>query len=177
MTTIQELRPEDDLHDLIELSREFFEEYEDHHREFFKIDRLCDDDIVDHFSRSLNSADGATFIAILHGRTIGYITVSVRAQPSFYKIKKVGTISGLMVHKDHRRKGIANRLLAESIAFLEEKGVEYFTVYTATANKIAVKFYERNGMTPLHITMIGETGSTPEGLSGENPHPLGGSMP
>ena len=43
--------------------------------------------------------------------------------------------------------------------FLQEKEVEYATVYTAVANQAAVKFYERNGMAPLHITLIGETGT------------------
>lgn len=47
MATIRELRPEDDLGDLIALSRAFFEEYEVHHTEFFKIDQLRDSDIAD----------------------------------------------------------------------------------------------------------------------------------
>ena len=160
--TIKRLRPDDDLSDLIALSKEFFEEYAGHHEEFFEIDELRDADIVEYFSRSLDKDDSATFVAVLGGRIVGYITIFVRQQPSFYKIKKVGAISGLMIHKAHRRKGIASKLLAQATAFFEEQGVQYFTVYTASANQDALRFYERNGMTPLHITMVGEIDSNSE---------------
>jgi GNAT superfamily N-acetyltransferase len=164
MITIHRLQREDSLQDLIELSKAFFTEYEGHHPEFFKIERLGDDDIADYLSRTLDSADGVTFVARLQGRTIGYVTAFVRRQSDFYHVKHVGVISGLMVHKDHRRKGIATRLLAESIAFFWEHGIGFFTVYTATANAAALEFYARLGMAPLYTTLIGSTGDRPQGL-------------
>lgn len=156
---IRQLNREDDLSDLIALSREFFEEYSAHHRELFQIDELRDAQIADYFARSTGSAESATFVAILDGRAVGYIAAHVRAQAEFYKVKEVGAISGLMVHRDHRRKGIATRLLAEARAFFLRHGIRYFTVYTAVANQAALEFYERNGMTALHTTLIGETRS------------------
>ena len=164
MVSLRRLQKEDDFHGLGALSKEFFEEYEAHHEEFFKVDTLCDSDIVGFFSRSVDSDDAATFVATANGRTVGYITVFIRTQPDFYKIKKVGVISGLMIDKGHRRRGVASQLLAEATAFFEKKGVEYFTVYTATANQTAIKFYERNGMTPLLSTMVGQTSRNPRGL-------------
>ena len=56
--------------------------------------------------------------------------------------------------------GTATRLLAEARAFFLRSGIKYFTVFTAVANQAAIKFYERNGMTPLHTTLIGETKSS-----------------
>jgi len=163
MITIRRLQPEDSLQDLLELSRAFFAEYEGHHPEFFKVERLGDDHIADYFSRTLDSADGVTFLARLQGRTIGYLTAFVRRQPGFYQVKHVGAISGLMVHKDYRRKGIATRLLAEGIAFFRENGIDLYTVYTATANRAALEFYARQGMAPLYTTLIGSTGDRPQG--------------
>ena len=81
----------------------------------------------------------------------------MREQPHFYKIKKVGAISGLMVAKDHRRKGIGSRLLAESKAYFRRKGIKYFTLYTAVANRGASRFYEQNGMEAVHTSFLGET--------------------
>jgi len=162
LATIRELRPEDDLGDLTALSRAFFEEYEAHHREFFKIDQLRDSDIADYFSRSANADDGVTFVAILDGRMVGYMTAFVRRQAEFYKVRHVGAISGLMVHKDHRRKNIARSLLEATMAFFQKKGVEYFTVYTAAVNQAAVRFYERSGMKLLHVTLIGEVPGGPQ---------------
>jgi ribosomal protein S18 acetylase RimI-like enzyme len=164
MITIKRLQLKDDLGDLVALSRAFFGEYEAHHRAFFRIDELRDNDVIDFFSRTLGSDDGATFVATVNGSIVGYVTVFVRAQPGFYKVKTVGAISGLMVHQDHRRRGIASSLLAEAMGWFREKGVEYVTVYTAVANRAAVKFYERNGMAPLHVTLIGETGTGHTGI-------------
>jgi ribosomal protein S18 acetylase RimI-like enzyme len=155
MTEIRSLRKDDKLNDLISLSREFFEEYESHHENFFKIDRLSDSDIVDYFSQWIDDEDGETFIALTGGRIVGYITVYVRTQPGYWKIKKVGDISGLMVQKAYRRRGIAGHLLAKARAFFEKKAVRYFTVYTAIGNRGALEFYERSGLLPLYTTMMG----------------------
>ena len=155
MTIIRTLQSEDDLNDLITLSKDFFEEYEVHHEEFFDIDNLQEGDIVDFFTHSIEAENGATFVAIEEGRMVGYITVSVRPQPGFYKIKQVGAISGLMVHKDWRRRGIASQLIARTVEFFAEKNVGYYTVYTAWVNQPAIRCYEKHGMSPLYKTFIG----------------------
>jgi ribosomal protein S18 acetylase RimI-like enzyme len=114
-------------------------------------------DSVTYFTKSTGTDNGATFIASAKGRIVGYITVFVRTQAPFWKIKRVGAISGLMVCRDHRRQGIATRLLAEAIAFFQRREIKFFTTYTAVANDAAVRFFERNGMVPLHTTLIGDT--------------------
>ena len=156
MIEIRSLKKDDKLDDLIVLSREFFGEYESHHQDFFAIDDLRDGDIIAYFSRWMDDDDGETFIALAEGRIVGYITIYVHAQPNFYKIKKVGAISGLMVQKAYRQRGIAGQLLAQARAFFEKKGVTYFTVYTAVENRAAITFYERSGLSPLYTTMMGE---------------------
>jgi ribosomal protein S18 acetylase RimI-like enzyme len=155
MITIRALRNDDNLSDLIELSREFFGEYEAYHEDFFEIETLRDSDIGNFFSRALASKDAATFIALEGGRMIGYVTVSVRTRESFWRIGKEGSVSGLMVHKRHRRRGIGTRLWRKAMAFFERKGARYFTVYTSVNNAGAIKFYERAGMRPLYCHMIG----------------------
>ena len=155
MAMIRQLRKTDSVHDLVELSRQFFEEYESHHDEFFKIDDLQDTDITGYFSSFLDADHRAAFVALEDETIIGYITVYIQSQPDYWKIKQVGTISGLMVHPDHRRKGIGHQLVMEARAFFEERGIQYFTVYTASANEAARAFYARTGMTPLHVTLIG----------------------
>ncbi len=164
MTNIRALTKNDDLGDLLALSREFFQEYEAYHDDLFGIDQLRDSDIVDFFSRSLDSADSATFVAIDQARMIGYVTVSVRRQPGFYKVKRVGAISGLMVDKAYRRRGVGGRLLEAVESFLRDRGVIYFTLYTAAANESALRFYRRRHMAPLSTTMVARvTGPAAEG--------------
>ena len=158
MINIRTLQKGDDLHDLIVLSKEFFQEYEAHHEEFFRVDDLRDGDIVEFFSRSIESEDGETFIAVADGRIVGYITIAVRSQPGFYRVKRVGAISGLMIHQRYRRRGIASQLFGRAAAFFQERGVKYFTLYTATVNQAAIRFYEQHGMAPLQTIMLGQIG-------------------
>jgi len=158
METIRQLKRDDDLADLIGLSREFLAEYEAHHDEFFDIDGLQDAHITGYFARTMDSDDDATFVALLDQRMVGYITVHVRPQAEFYKVKEVGAISGLMVQREHRRSGIGARLLARAKVFFEDRGVKYFTVYTAVSNASALRFYEMNGMNPLYTTLVGQIG-------------------
>lgn len=155
MIHIRALQREDNFNDLIALSREFFQEYEAYHEEFFKIDRLDDSDIIAYFSRWLDDEEGATFIALDGDRIVGYITVYVREQAPFWKVKKVGEVSGLMIHKDYRRRAIAGQLLARARVFFVGHGVKYFSLFTSVENKAGIAFYQRQGLTHLHTTMLG----------------------
>jgi ribosomal protein S18 acetylase RimI-like enzyme len=158
MIEIRSLRKDDGFDDLILLSHAFFAEYEAHHKDFFKIDDLKDEDIISYFTHCRDNQDGDVIIALDGNRVVGYITIYVKTQADYWHIKKVGYISGLMVHPAHRRMGIASRLLAKAVAYFKEASVKYFTVYTAVNNTDAVTFYERNGLSPLYTTLIGETG-------------------
>jgi ribosomal protein S18 acetylase RimI-like enzyme len=156
LATIRPLKIHDKLDDLLSLSRAFFAEYEAHHADYFKIDRLDDADIVHYFARWLGDENGETFVALAEDRIVGYITVYVQPQPGYWQVKQVGEISGLMVHQAYRRKGIAGQLLAQAKAFFAERGVHYFAVHTSVENRGALAFYERSGLQPLYMTMLGE---------------------
>jgi ribosomal protein S18 acetylase RimI-like enzyme len=159
MITTRKLKSDDDLSAVLRLCKEFFAEYEKHHEEFFDTDNLTDDDISGKFMESLDSDNSATLIALDDDKTVGYISLTIREQPRFYKIKKVGAIPALMVDKDYRRQGIGTRLLKEAISFFKSKGIKYFTFYTSVANSDAVSLYEKLGMKPLHTSFLGNTES------------------
>jgi len=156
MVIIRELQPEDNLAAVLTLCKGFFAEYEVHHKDFFDTYNLSDADISGRFLQSMESNSNATIIALVDDVIVGYASVTVKNQPDFYKVKRVGAISCLMVAKEHRCKGIATRLFAEARTFFLRNGIKYFTVFTAVANQVAFKFYERNGMEALHSTFIGE---------------------
>jgi ribosomal protein S18 acetylase RimI-like enzyme len=156
MVEIRPLHSQDSLNDLITLSRAFFAEYEQHDPAFFGIDDLRDSDIINYFSRWLDDDAGETFVAVDNGRIIGYITVYVQDQSTFWQVKQVGHISGLMVAPAYRQQGIATRLLAETRSFFRQQGVDYFVVFTAVANHSALHFYKQTGLTPLYTTFLGK---------------------
>ena len=77
MIEIRSLRKDDALDDLVSLSREFFEEYESHHDDFFTIDVLRDDDIVDFFSRLLDDESGEVIFQLWVVGFLGYAAARV----------------------------------------------------------------------------------------------------
>ena len=154
---IRKLTAADDLSAVLSLCKAFFAEYKTHHEELFDTDDLRDEHLSERFLDSITSENRSTIIAFVDDAIVGYASIAVRDQPDFYKVKHVGRISGLMVEPAFRRQGIATLLLREARRWFQKKAVEYFTVYTATANTPAVEFYRRCGMQPLHTTLIGKT--------------------
>ena len=158
MIEIRPLRDGDGFENLIALSRIFFTEYQINHKEFFKIDKLSDADILDYFIEIRRKENGEIIVALDEDRIVGYITVYVKAQSDRWEVKKFGDISGLMVHPAYRRMGIASQLLAAAEEIFKRVPVKYFTVYTAANNQGGIKFYESYGLAPLYTTLVGEIG-------------------
>jgi ribosomal protein S18 acetylase RimI-like enzyme len=141
--------------ELYDLSLEFFMEYERYNDSFFEIEKLDKESISEYFGRYINSNERFGYIASINGSIIGYITFYIKEQPSFYKIKMIGDISGLMVSEKYRRKGIAKKLMDKAIECFRENHIEYFTLFTSEENKSALGFYSSMGMKTLQKIMIG----------------------
>lgn len=157
MIEIRALRKNDNLTNLIPISREFFREYERHHKDFFMIDELKDEAVISYFTSFCETGSRKAFIAVDGQQIVGYITVYIKEQADYWRYKKIGEISGLMVQREFQHQGIAKRLVDAAKAFFTAEGVKYYTVYTAVANQGALDFYRKNGLVPLYTTMIGET--------------------
>jgi ribosomal protein S18 acetylase RimI-like enzyme len=157
MITVRRLGSGDDLSAVLKLCKEFFAEYQDHHPEFFDTDNLSDGDISGRFRESIESETSATLIALDDGETVGYASLSVREQPQFYKVKRVGGISAIMVVPAHRRRGVGTMIMLEAKRYFREQGLKYYTFYTAVANEPAIKLYKKLGIEPLHMSFLGRT--------------------
>jgi ribosomal protein S18 acetylase RimI-like enzyme len=88
---------------------------------------------------------------------VGYASLHIKAQPRFYKIKRVGAISALMVDPNHRRQGIGTLLLREARAYFRSKDLKYFTFYTSVENHVAIRLFKSFGVQPLQSVFIGTT--------------------
>lgn len=156
--TIKKFNKNTDMSQLVELSKEFFSEYEKHH-DFLEIDNLTDEGIKRYFSMWLDSDEYASYIAYDDEKIIGYINVYITSQPDFWKIKRIGDVSGFMVHKDYRRYGIGKALFDRAIEFFGDHDIEYYTLYTSVKNQSAIEFYLDQGMKPLYTHLYGKIDS------------------
>ena len=112
--SIRELTAEDDLAAVLALCKAFFVEYEAYHDGFFDTDDLRDEHLSARFLNSITFENSSTIVAFDEGVIVGYASITWRDRPDFYKVKRVGEISGLMVEPAFRRQGIATRLLTEA---------------------------------------------------------------
>lgn len=154
--SITELKIGDNFNELFELSKDFFYEYEEHNIEYFKIDKLNINDIEDYFKRFIGDNSKIAYIAKKDNKIIGYITLYIKEQANFMEIKKIGEISGLMVNKKYRKKGIGNSLMDKAKEYFKNKRAEYYELFTAIKNKNAIKFYKNNGMEEIKLTLLGK---------------------
>jgi len=153
MVTIEVLHDRHNKDELIQLSQQFFAEYQSHHPSFFDIDELHAQDIIRYFEAFMNAPQKRGFVALHDGAIIAYLTAYIKEQPAFYAIKKVGDISGLMVEPSFRKHGVATRLLAAAKQFFNEHGVNLFLVFTSCQNRVALEYYRKNGMEDLYTTL------------------------
>jgi GNAT superfamily N-acetyltransferase len=156
MIEIRLMNKDDQLANLLQISREFFKEYEAYHPYFFKIDHLSDEDVQKYFLSFCEHETRKAFIAIENGKIIGYLTAYIKDQADYWQLKAVGEISGLMVQQAHRHKGVATSLLHEAEAFFTSRGVYCYTTYTSINNHGTLDFYNQMGMKPLYITLVCE---------------------
>ncbi|MBW2987805.1 GNAT family N-acetyltransferase [Candidatus Woesearchaeota archaeon] len=154
---IRKLKKGDSLKELVDLSHIMIKDYEVHHKEFFTLKkRFNKKKLEPHFHKSLESKDMQTFVAEEKGKIIGFITVEVRERLSLYEVSRSGFISSLIVSPEHRRKGIAEKLLKEAIKWLKKKKIKYFDLDTAVKNTGALEFYKKHNIHPIKYKLLGE---------------------
>ena len=153
---IKELDTECNFSDLIELSKEFFYEYENNNKEIFGIDSINEMDIKDYFQKFIGNKTRNAYIAIHNNKIIGYITFYIKDQPNYWVVKKIGDISGLMVNKNYRKNGIGKKLVTKTIDYFKQNDIKYYSVFTSINNNDGISLYKKCGFKELYITLYGE---------------------
>jgi ribosomal protein S18 acetylase RimI-like enzyme len=153
---IKELDTKDNFSELFELSKDFFYEYEGHNKEYFKIDKLVEDDINNYFKRFIGNNESIAYIAKMDDKIIGYITLYIKYQANFMEIKEIGDISGLMVNKKKKKNGIGRKLIDKSKKYFKKNNIKYYTLFTSVKNEEAIRLYKKNGMDEIYITLLGK---------------------
>jgi ribosomal protein S18 acetylase RimI-like enzyme len=154
---INELTTTDINEDLILLSCEFFREYENNHPFFFAIDFIDKNEVKDYFLKWLGCPNKKCFVAFDNRKIIGYITVYIIEQENYWKIKRIGHISGLMVDEKYRRQGVGTKLLENARYFLHKEKIDWYTLFTANNNVSGIKYYEKMGMERIYTHFLGST--------------------
>ena len=98
----------------------------------------------DHFGRRqfrylLTKANAVTLVTLIRGKIIGACVIAFR------KGSGVCRIYNLMVHPEHRRRGLGEGLLEEATKLSIKRGCRLIRLEVRQDNKAAISFYERYG--------------------------------
>jgi GNAT superfamily N-acetyltransferase len=66
-------------------------------------------------------------------------------------------INELYVEKEYRNKGIATEIFSFIETWTKQNGIKYIATMTSKENKVAIKFYEKNGYEVTDIKWIDKT--------------------
>ena len=93
----------------------------------------------------LRSPGFATFVAVLDGEPIGYVTGSIRHS----REESAGHVYTIDVKRTYRREGVGSRLLEALVHFFAENGVDTCYLEVRDDNVAAKQLYLKDGFEPL----------------------------
>jgi ribosomal protein S18 acetylase RimI-like enzyme len=82
------------------------------------------------------------------GKVIGVVRALLRERP-FYTPEREGVIVDIYLLPLHRRRGVGEYLLEETVKRLKAKGAGIVTAEFPVQNDIAVRFYQKLGFRPI----------------------------
>lgn len=79
------------------------------------------------------------FVAVLGDEVVGYVTTGTS------KDKLIGRLIDLAVDVNHRRHGLATRLIGKALTYIKEQGMRFAKIETLTTNEVGQVAYPKMG--------------------------------
>ena len=99
------------------------------------------------FASCLSGEDGALFVAVRDGRTVGFAQCALRRDyVEGTKTSPVGYLEGVFVEESSRRRGIAGALLRGCQQWARERGCREFASDCELDNEVSRRFHLHEGM-------------------------------
>jgi len=130
---------EEDLQSLVVLAEEFIPREADSKKR------------LDVLKRALRNPNYELLVAELEGEIVGFIDQWIIHD--FTHGARLSYITNLYVSSRHRRKGIASKLLQETIKNAENIEVSEIHVTTRFDNKPAIDLYKKHGLVNEHLLL------------------------
>ena len=146
MIVIRTLRKSDNYYDLVELTKEFYKEYE-LHNDLYLTDRISEKEIRKFFRDATKHGDEEAFVAVDNGKIVGFVLLSIEPRvPTFYRIKKIGLISIMMVDRAHRKSGMGSMLMERAKKWLKARKVEYVPSRDRAQEQVCADILSKEGL-------------------------------
>lgn len=100
-------------------------------------------------------ADGrrnVAWAADVGGGVVGYLVGRFREPDDFRRVS-TGVLESMFVHPDHRNAGVGTALVETFLQWARDNGAGSVAVTAYAENTDAIRFYERFGWRPKHVTL------------------------
>ena len=126
----------DIAHDLVALNDACFGDYDGV--------MAMDEDFLRWYLSRPGMTPESRFAAVRDGQVVSNTFITIEKVQFSGELLDVGMVDTVMTHPDHRRRGLARRVLEAAIAFVQEKQLDASQLYTA-ADSMPQRFYESMG--------------------------------
>ncbi|HVX83455.1 MAG TPA: GNAT family N-acetyltransferase [Phycisphaerae bacterium] len=116
--------------------------------------RLGDERMLIQVARDLALPGPRDLFGAAPGAVVGCILVTIDKEIPIYVYSEYAFIQDMAVRETHRRRGIAQRLLADAAAWARGHGLTQLRLMVADQNPAARKAFEKAGFLPTYQEMI-----------------------
>jgi len=106
---------------------------------------------IEVLKQALRNPNYELLVAELEGEVVGFIDQWVIHD--FVHGAKLGYVHSLYVSPEHRKKGIASKLLQEAMKNARDMGVSEIHITTRFDNKPAINLYRKHGLVRKHLQL------------------------
>jgi GNAT superfamily N-acetyltransferase len=106
------------------------------------------------FANSIANDDSMVVVAVHEDKVVGHLT-GVLSEGGETRPGKVATLRSMYVRPQHRGDGVGARLVAKFRKWARDCDADRMTVTAYAVNEAAQRFYQRQGFTPMFVTLEG----------------------
>ncbi len=123
--------------------------------------RFCeiidDSEAVDEYSKEcrerIKREDCVFFVAEEDGKIVGYVLGEIEKPGHHYIYKNRGYVVDAFVSKEHRGKGVGEKLTKKLLEWFKSKGIKWIKVSAYTINTPAIGFWKKMGFKDYVLEM------------------------
>src|SRR5262249_46568875 len=94
------------------------------------------------------------YVARDQGAVVGVILVTIQKEVPIYTYSEYAFIQDMAVRESHRRRGVAQRLLAEAGKWTKAQGLNQLRLMVALQNPIGMAAFKKAGFVPTYQEMV-----------------------
>jgi len=149
-----------DVPDLVQMWTEFSREHERMvvkktrpFREFYVRRGDIAERVERYFRKNTRSRNWGFFVAENGGRSVGYMSVTIKKNPPVYEIDRIGYIDDIYIRKQYRGAGLSSRFKDIAIEWFRSEGLKHVSLNVAPENSHARHIYRGWGFLDFQTEM------------------------